>query len=63
MLLRMRLLHIRLRHLLHHEIRINIHFLAQLAICNAPLARDSEDADGRLGVDEGIDAGGDVGEG
>ena len=52
MLVGMRLLHIRLSHLLHHEIRINVDFLAKLAVRNAPLARDSQDADGRLSVDK-----------
>jgi hypothetical protein len=63
MLFRMRLLHVQLRHLLHHEIRIDVHFLTQLSAFNAPLARNSEDADRRLGVDKGIDAGRDVCEG
>ena len=63
MLCRMRLLHITLRNLLHHEIRINVDLLAQLAIGDTPLAADSQYADGGLGVDKGVDAVGDVGEG
>ena len=59
----MRLLNVTLRNLLHHEIRINVDLLAQLAIGDTPLAADSQYADGGLGVDEGVDAFGDVGEG
>jgi hypothetical protein len=62
-LLRMRLFHISFCHLLHHEIPVNLHVLDQLAVCDAPLARDGQRADGRLGVDQCIDAGGNVGEG
>ena len=61
-LLRVRLLNIALSNLLHHEVPINHHVLSQLATCNAPLASDRQDADGRLGVDEGVDAVGGVGE-
>ena len=63
MLLRVRLLNIALSNLLHHEVSINNHILSQLAARDAPLASDGQDADGRLGVDEGVDAVGGVGEG
>ena len=63
MLLRMRLLHIPLRHLLHHKVPLNLHLLAQPAIHNPPLSGNSQRANGGLGVDEGVDAVGDVGEG
>lgn len=62
MLLRVRLLDIPLRHLLHHEVSVNDHVLGQHTALHPPLARDSEGADGRLSVDEGIDAVGDVGQ-
>jgi hypothetical protein len=63
MLLRVGLLNIALSNLLHHKVGIDVNLLAELAIRNAPLAGDSKDADGRLSVDEGVDALGDVGEG
>ena len=63
MLLRMRLLHIPLRHLLHHKVSIDLHLLGQLAVHHPPLGRDRQRANGGLGVDEGVDAVGDVGEG
>lgn len=59
----MRLLDVALGNLLHHEIGINVDFLAQLAVGNTPLAADGQDADGGFGVDEGVDAVRDVGEG
>lgn len=62
MLLRMRLLDVTLRNLLHHEVGVDVHFLAQQAVLNTPLAGDGKDANGGLGVDEGVDAGGGVGE-
>lgn len=62
-LLRVRLLNIALRDLLHHEVPIDDHVLGELAARNAPLARDRQDADRRLSVDEGVDAVGGVGEG
>ena len=61
-LLRVRLLNIVLSHLLHHEVAINDHILRQHAALHPPLACDGEGADGRLGVDEGVDAVGDVGQ-
>lgn len=60
MLLRMRLFHIGLRNLLHHEIGIDIHFLAQQTVFNPPLAGNGEHADRGFGVDEGVDARGRV---
>jgi hypothetical protein len=63
MLSRMRLLHIRLRNLLHHKVGIDINFLAQRSTSNAPLSGDGKHADRRLSVDKGVDAFGDVGEG
>jgi hypothetical protein len=62
MLLRMRLLHVTLSNLLHHEIRLNLHLFTQHTALNAPLARDSQHADRRLRVDEGVDAAGLIGE-
>jgi hypothetical protein len=61
-LLRVRLLDIPLCHLLHHEVAVNLDILDQQAIGDAPLARDRQHADGRLGVDEAVDARGRVGE-
>jgi hypothetical protein len=58
-----RLLDVALGHLLHHEVAVNLDILDQQAIRDAPLARDGQHADGRLGVDEAVDAGGCVGEG
>ena len=63
MLLRVSLLNIALGNLLHHEVAVNDHVLSELAAADAPLAGDSQDADRRLSVDEGVDAVGDVGEG
>lgn len=63
MLLRVGLLHVALSHLLHHKVPVNNNILRQLAAHNAPLARDGQDANGRLGVDERVDAVGGVGEG
>lgn len=62
MLFRMRLLNITLRNLLHHEVGINIDFLAQQAVFNPPFAGDGKDADGRLGVDKRIDTSWGIGE-
>ena len=62
MLLRVRLLNIPLRHLLHHKVPINDHILRQHGALHPPLSSDGQDADGRLGVDEGVDAVGDVGQ-
>lgn len=62
MLFRMRLVYICLCDFLHHEIRVNLDFFAQLAARDTPLSRDGEHADGRLGVDERVDALSDVGE-
>ena len=62
MLLRVRLLNIPLRHLLHHKVPINDHILRQHGALHPPLSSDGESADGRLGVDEGVDAVGDVGQ-
>jgi hypothetical protein len=56
----MRLLHIALRNLLHHEIRIDIHLLTQLPILDPPLPRNREHAHRRLGVHKTVDAVGDV---
>lgn len=46
MLLRMRLLHIPLRHLLHHKVPIDLHFLRQLAVHHPPLRRNRQRANG-----------------
>ena len=62
MLLGVRLLDIPLSHLLHHEVAIDDHILRQHTALHPPLARDGEGADGRLSVDEGVDAVGDVGQ-
>jgi hypothetical protein len=62
-LLRVRLFDISLGHLLHHEVPVNLDVLDQLAVCYAPLPRDGEGANGGLGVDECVDAVGDVCEG
>lgn len=62
-LLWVRLLNIALSNLLHHKVGIDVDFLAELAVGNAPLAADGEDANRGFGVDEGVDALGDVGEG
>lgn len=62
MLLRMRLLDIALCHLLHHEISINLNLFDQLTLRNPPLGRNSQGTNGWLGVDERVDAVGDVGE-
>lgn len=62
MLLRMRLLNITLRHLLHHEIRIDIHILRQQPIRNTPLPSNSQRTDRWLRVNQGVDASGHVGE-
>jgi hypothetical protein len=61
-LLRVRLLDIPLCHLLHHEVAVNLDILDQQAIGDAPLAGNGQHADGRLGVDEAVDARGRVGE-
>lgn len=57
------LLNIALSDLLHHEVTIDNNILNQLAAINAPLAGNSQDTDGRLCVDERVDAVRDVGEG
>jgi hypothetical protein len=62
-LLRVRLLDVPLGHLLHHEVAVNLDVLDQLAIGDAPLAGNGQHADGRLRVDEAVDAGGCVCEG
>jgi hypothetical protein len=62
-LLRVRLLNIALGNLLHHEVGIDVDFLAQLTVRNAPLAADGKCADGGFGVDERVDARFDVCEG
>jgi hypothetical protein len=62
MLLGVRLLDIPLSHLLHHKVSINDHILRQQTALHPPLSSNSEGADGRLGVDEGVDAVGDVGQ-
>lgn len=62
-LLRVGLLNIALSDLLHHEVTVDDNILGQLAACNAPLAGNGQDADGRLCVDKGVDAVGGVGEG
>jgi hypothetical protein len=58
----MSLLNIRLRNLLHHKVRIDVDFLAQIATSDAPLARDGEHANRRFSIYERVDALGDVGE-
>lgn len=63
MLLRVRLIDVPLGHLLHHEVAIDVDLLYELALCDAPLRGDGQRADGRLGVDEGVDAVVYVGEG
>ena len=62
MLLRVRLLDVALGNLLHHEVAINYNVLGQLAVGDAPLARNGQDADGRLCIDERVDDVGDGGE-
>jgi hypothetical protein len=57
----MRLLYVTLRNLLHHEVRLNLHLLAEHTSLGAPFARDGQHADWRLRVDEGVDAAGHVG--
>jgi hypothetical protein len=52
MLTRMRLLNIRLGHLLHHEVSIDIHLLNQQAAGNPPLSRNRKHANRGFGVDE-----------
>lgn len=51
MLLRVRLVHILLGHLLHHHVGVDVNVLAQHASRNSPLAGDGEGAQGRLRVD------------
>lgn len=63
MLLGMRLLDVALGDLLHHEVCVNLDFLGELALDDAPLAGDGEDADRGLSVDEAVDAVLGVGEG
>ena len=63
MLLRVRLLNIVLNNLLHHKVGIYVDFLAELSVRNAPRAADVEDANGGFGVDEGVNALRDVGQG
>ena len=62
-LTRVRLLDISLGHLLHHKVAIDLHILDQFSIYHPPFARNREDADWRLGVDETVDAIGGVCEG
>lgn len=62
MLLRVRLLNITLGNLLHHKVAIDDHVLGQLAASDTPLASNGQDADGRFGVDEGVNTVGDIGE-
>jgi hypothetical protein len=62
-LLGVRLFNISLGNLLHHEVAINDHIFSELAAGDTPFARDGQDADRRLSVDEGVDAVGDVCEG
>lgn len=57
------LLNVALRNLLHHEVAIDDHILGELSADNTPLASNCQDANGRLSIDEGVDAVGDVGEG
>jgi hypothetical protein len=61
-LLGMRLLDVALGHLLHHEVGVDLDLLGELAVDDAPLAGDGQGADGGFGVDEAVDAVGDVGE-
>ena len=61
-LLRVSLLDIALSHLLHHEVAINNNILSQFAVHGTPLAGDSQDTDGGLCVDKGIDTVGGVDE-
>jgi hypothetical protein len=58
----MSLLHIGLCNLLHHEVGIDVDFLAQLAASNAPLAGDGEHANGWFSINERVNALRDVGE-
>jgi len=51
-----RLLDVSLGHLLHHKVAIDLHILDQFSIYHPPFARNREDADWRLGVDETVDA-------
>jgi len=62
-LLRVGLLNVVLSNLFHHEVGVNVNLLAELAASHTPLAADGEDTNGGFGVDEGVDALGDVGEG
>lgn len=62
-LLRVSLFDIALSHLLHHEVTVDNNILSQLAVCDTPLAGDSQDTDRRLCVDEGIDTVGGVDKG
>ena len=63
MLLRVRLLHIALGHLLHHKVPIDLDIFNQHPVLNTPLAGDGKNTNGGFGVDERVDACGDVGEG
>lgn len=56
MLLWVRLLHIALRHLLHHKVSINFHILDKFSILNTPLPGNGQDTDWGLGVHERVDA-------
>ena len=62
-LLGVRLLNIALGNLLHHEVAVNHNVLDELAARNAPRAGNSQDTDRRLGVDKGVDAVRDIGQG
>jgi hypothetical protein len=55
-LLRVRLLHIALGHLLHHKVSINLYILDQLAVFDAPLSGDGQGTDRGLGIDERVDS-------
>jgi hypothetical protein len=61
MLTRMRLLDIRLGHLLHHKVGIDIHLLDQRAARDTPLSRNGQHADRGLSVDKRVYAFGNVG--
>jgi hypothetical protein len=61
-LFRVGLLNIALSNFLHHEVGIDVDFLAKLAVGDAPFAANGEDTDGRFGVDEGVDSLRDIGQ-
>ena len=59
-LLRVRLLHVALGHLLHHEIAVNLDIFDEHTILNTPFSCDGKDTDRRFGIDERVDTCGDI---